>query len=167
MRGSLTDQLRKATSDALNALGPDCQKFFNGLAGGLSALSSSVDELEFFDGRRPTGEGALLVSDIVSGSLSTLTLYQFAQGNAARVIANSNGIANGVVIGSIFNALGDLQGLTLVHEAAHYAYQLFDQDFASEVAALGYDPKAHGHDNVNGPSQLFNAFLQDGCPGSK
>jgi hypothetical protein len=164
--GSLTNKFRDMLKSAISGLASDCQKFFNSLSGGLDALKTSAGEIEFFDGMTASGEGAQRGSDVLEGASSN-SLYQIVGGDAAILIVNALGTSNGVIIGSLFQDLGSMQGVTLVHEDAHYAYQMTDRQFGDAVKALNFDPSKYGMTNVNGNSQLFTAFLSKGCPGAK
>jgi RHS repeat-associated protein len=165
LTGSLTDALREDLETAISNLSANCQKFFNRLKGGLNALTGSVDNLQFFDGRKETGDGKLKGSEVLSGATDK-SLYGLGQGVGGVVLRNSSGISNGIVIGSLFNVLGSMQAVTLVHEAAHYAYQMTDRELGNAIDKLGFDPAKYGM-HAQGDSQRFNAFLSKDCPGVK
>ena len=164
--GSLTDSFDPLLKTAIANLSSNCQKFFDTLSGGTKALSSSVSNLQFFDGTGSTGDGALNASTVLPGA-SNETLNQYVDGSAAVVLSNSSGISNGIVIGSNFKWENTTQqGTTLVHEDAHYAYQLTDQNFQNQIQQYNpsFNPANYGMTNVNSASQFFTAFLSANCP---
>jgi hypothetical protein len=160
--GSMTTSLRAQLNTAIGDLGSGCKKFFNSLSGGLSALSGCVNSLQFFNGTNPAGDGALNASAVLAGAANE-TLYAMGQGVGALVISNSSGPSNGILIGSLWNGLGDVQGVTLVHEASHYAYNMNDSDFANAVYAYDptFTPPAVAQGNA---SMTYTAFLEADCP---
>jgi len=168
VKGSLTSKLGPQLAAAIKNLSPNCQKFFNSLTGGLSALSGCVSSLQFFNASSPTGEGDWAASSVLTGAPNE-SLYNWIQSQSATaaVLSNSSGISNGVVIGPQFSALtSTLEAATLVHEASHFAYQMNDAQMAAAVQAFSpnFNPANYGYPTASGPSMTYTTFLAAGCP---
>jgi len=163
VRGNFSEAFRNGTRNAISQLSEGCQGFFKSLEGGMQALTDSVDQLEFFD----TDQGGLNASAVLPGT-GTQTLSQYVGSSGAAVLANASGISNGIVIGYVASTPGLNVNMMLVHEAAHYAYQMYDENFRERIRNdYGFDPAKHGKTNVTNSSEYFTAFLLSGCPKDK
>jgi len=162
LTGSLTNSFRNNLSTAISNLSSNCRKFFDSLSGGVAALSNSVSNLQFFDAHNSKAKDAGLTASEVLAGAADKSLVQIGDGVGALVLSNSDGISNGVVVGSLFYGLSDnYQNLTLIHEDAHYAYQMTDQQIWAAIQK--YNP-SFVPTNAHDESQSFTAYLSADCP---
>jgi len=68
--------------------------------------------------------------------------------------------SNNIVIGSLWNGLGDLQGTTLVHEEVHWLTGMND----SQVWNFAQSQGAVANPNNSNPSWNFSNWIYSGCP---
>jgi len=157
VRGSLTDRLQKTLKDALAHLAQRCKDLLP-----TDKIASALQDTEFFDGTKPSGDGTVRLSDIVENSSTKRVFEATTPGDAAWVIGSHNrALTHNIVIGPAFRLLNTQQReATLVHEGTHMAWQRTDAqlwDFAQKNGAIPVSQSATA--SVN-----FQKWIEAGCP---
>jgi hypothetical protein len=155
--GVVDDLRQEKLRNATDGLPKPCQEKLP-----VGALRNGVSGVEFWDGSRNAGDGALPSSTIVAGS-SDRTLHDLSTGRGGWVIRSRDGsISNNIVLTATFlNVLPQaMQATTLVHEAMHAIMKQTD-------AQLGALAHSYGQQITRSPDQDFQRWLDAGCPGVK
>ena len=152
--GSLTDDFRGRTTNALKGLSDQCKSAL----GGVDDLIAGVGSLRFFDGRKTDGDGAYKLSEIAIGNGSSATVYDIVNNrpdspilNALVIPGTPKSATNSAVLisGNFFKHNPALQAGILVEEAMHAVGGKTDPDLASIAKKYGYSS--------------FQDFILHGC----
>jgi hypothetical protein len=156
VRGSLTKTFRKKLEEALKNLADRCKKVLP-----TSELSNGVSALEFYDARTTSSPDANIRGSDVYPKASSKTLFELANHTGGLVLRGGDGsFSNDVVIGSLWNGLGDWQSATLVHESMHAVLKQDDDQLWEFAKSKGAVPDAKS----NKASWNLSRWLMAGCP---
>lgn len=142
-QGSLTNQFRTLTTNALNGLTAQCQTDL----GGIQDLLSGVQQMRFFDGRAGSSDSSLTLSQVAPGNPSNRTIGAVVNGNpdasilnAVVIPGNPNNAANDAVLisGNFFNKIASSQRAILVEETMHAVRGLTDAGLEAIAKKYGY-----------------------------